>query len=198
MESWSSLIDSLLSFASYNESIFRLQTFREYWLHFGSSPGWSYFFLPSRGSCLLAWIQTRIWGNSGFGFPCAQACFLGWDFLTTNISPHWRLIIHPTFCPTYSYMKELICCLVYRPGPYKDWKGYINRTIDSEFSSKFVYINGTIPILSYWAHTGYILARGLYKDWRCNNMNSVRSNSLCLKVQSIKPSGCKDKGITEF
>ena len=104
MESWSSLIDSLLSFASYNESIFRLQTFREYWLHFGSSPGWSYFFLPSRGSCLLAWIQTRIWGNSGFGFPCAQACFLGWDFLTTNISPHWRLIIHPTFCPTYSYI----------------------------------------------------------------------------------------------
>ena len=47
------------------------------------------------------------------------------------------------------------------PGPYEDWRGYINKTIQSELSSGSVLWlkglhHGPILILSYWAHTGYV------------------------------------------
>ena len=95
-----------LSFALYGQLIFHLQTLCDYWLYFGFSPGWSYFLIPSCSSCLLAWIQIRIWRNGDFSFPwiqtCVQSMFSGLHFLQTNISQGWWLIIQPTFCPTYS------------------------------------------------------------------------------------------------
>ena len=36
-------------------------------------------------------------------------------------------------------------------GPYEDWRGFIN---------------GTIPIPSYWAHTGYIQIDSSYNRWQ--------------------------------
>ena len=60
-----------LSSASSNNLIFRLSTLCAYWIYFGFSPGWFYFLL-SRGSFLLAWIKSRICGNSGFGYPRVQ------------------------------------------------------------------------------------------------------------------------------
>ena len=51
-----------------------------------------------------------------------KACFLGWHFLTRNISPRW-----PCF------LSDLAL------GLYEDWRGYINRTIYSEFSSGFIW-----------------------------------------------------------
>ena len=45
-------------------------------------------------------------------------CFLGWKFKTTNISQHVALLIGWTTCnPNLA------------PGPYEDWRGYINGTI---------------------------------------------------------------------
>ena len=107
-------------FASCDELIFCLQTLREDWLHFGFSPGWSYFLLLNHSSCLLAWIETRICENGGFGFThvhtCVQGMFSGFAFsndkyfskLATYHLPHF--LSDPEL-----YTKELIRCLVYRP-----------------------------------------------------------------------------------
>ena len=35
-----------------------------------------------------------------------KACFLGWHFLTTNISLLWRLNVRPTFCSIYNYVQK--------------------------------------------------------------------------------------------
>ena len=45
------------------------------------------------------------------------------------------------------------------PGPYEDWRGYTSLAPGS-YENWRGYTNGTIPIPSYWAHTGHILALG--------------------------------------
>ena len=99
-----------LSFASYGKLIFRIPTLFHHWLHFRFSPG-SSFFSPSK-----PWFMPIDLLKLGSGAMVAsvfqvvkhvlKACFMGWHFLTTNVSPRWQLIILLTFCPTYSYIQK--------------------------------------------------------------------------------------------
>ena len=107
MESWSSLAGSR-PFIPLGAN----------WLHFGFSPGRSYFLLLSRGSCLLAWIKLGSGATVALVFHAFKhafiVCFLGWKFKTTNISPHVVLLIGWTTCnPNLA------------PGPYVDWELFI-------------------------------------------------------------------------
>ena len=87
-----------LSFALYGQLIFHLQTLCDYWLHFGLSPGWSYFLILSCSSCLLTLIQIRIWRIGDFKHVF-KACFLVFIF---SRQIFLKVIIQPTFCPTFS------------------------------------------------------------------------------------------------
>ena len=84
------------------------------------------------------------------------------------------------------------------PGPNEDWRGYITRTIQSEFSSDKNWggcINGTIHIPSYWVHTGYISFQSkmsflivlnknfiLFKNFRRN----ILLYNICLRINIWK------------
>ena len=45
------------------------------------------------------------------------------------------------------FIGQTACNPSLTPGPHEDWRGYIN---------------GTIPILSFWAHIGYIISIKYY------------------------------------
>ena len=76
-----------LSFASYDELIFHLKTLGGNSLHFGFNPDQSYVLLLGSGATMV--LVFHVFKHT------FKACFLDWHFLTTNISPCWRLIIHP-------------------------------------------------------------------------------------------------------
>jgi len=74
--------------------------------------------LLSRGAYLLA-FYTRIWGNSGFGFPRVQACvqsmFSGLTFSNDKYFSTLATYHPPDFLSNLLlYTKELIHCPVYR------------------------------------------------------------------------------------
>ena len=108
-----------LSFASYDELIFRLQNLDHNWIYFGFSPFFSFYavvhaywleFKPGSGATVASVLHM---------FKHAfKACFLDWHFLTTNISPLWQLIIRPTFCPKEIYKRanKLSCLLAGLPA----------------------------------------------------------------------------------
>ena len=79
-------------------------------LHFGFSPSWSHFLHLSRDSCLLAWIQTRIWGTGGFGFTpvqtCNQSMFSGLAISNDKYFSKLATYHLPVFCPTIALYKR--------------------------------------------------------------------------------------------
>ena len=145
---------------------------------------------------LLAWIQTRIWGNGGFDFPHDQTCvqIMFFELAFSNGKYFSKLATYhpPHFLwPIAIYTKELICCPVYKPdylqseqapGPYE--RGYINRTIHSDFSSGFVW---ELKRLHQWNYPYYellsshLLHLSSGSVWGPKEYNIIKNDRLLFK-----------------
>ena len=160
-----------LLFASYDELIFRLRIPPEHWLCFEFCPRPILFPSSSYQAVPHAyWLEFKLrkynsMSNGSLGSPCAQIWVQ--SILWVGIFKG-RIFLHKidkmTCYPSHFlsdlklYTKELICVLFIdqttcnpslSQGLYEDWRGYINRTINSELSSGFVWELKKLPLWNY-------------------------------------------------